>query len=114
VVEELELAGVAELLLDDWVPEEVLDPEVLDPELVVELVLVVLGLLATALAIGFAAITPTSPVNARPVSAAVARRARAAGWRRREPGRPAVGGRRSGERGGGDTLIARALLGRRG
>ena len=106
MVEELELAGVAEVLLDDWVPDEVLDPEVLDPEvldpevldpevldaeLVVELVLVLVGVLATALPIGLAAITPTSPVNATPVSAVVTRRARAAGWRRREPGRPAVG-----------------------
>jgi hypothetical protein len=109
VVEELEVAGVAEALLDDGVPDDVLDPE-----LVVELLLraVVLGLLATALTIGFAAIAPTSPVNATPVSAAVARRVRAAGCRRREPGRPAAGGPRSGERGGGDTLMVRALLGR--
>ena len=73
MVEELELAVVAELLLDDWVPEELLDAEL------VLLVVAVFGLLATALAIGFAAMTPTSPVNARPVSAAAAGRARAAG-----------------------------------
>jgi hypothetical protein len=99
VVEELDVAGVADALLDDWLLDVALDAA-----LVVEL-LVLVWVLATALTIGLAAITPTSPVNATPVSAVVTRRARAAGWRRREPGRPALGGRRLGGRGGGDTLI---------
>lgn len=67
-MEELDGAGVADVLLVDRVPDA--------PELVFE---VVGALLAAALPIGLAAITPTKPVNARPVSAAAARRARAAG-----------------------------------
>jgi hypothetical protein len=97
---ELDVAGVADALLDDWLLEVVLDAE-----LVVELLLVLVGVLATALPIGLAAITPTRPVNATPVSAVVTRRPRTAGWRRREPGRPALGERRLGGRGGGDTFI---------
>jgi hypothetical protein len=100
VVEELDVDGVADALLDGWLLDVALDTE-----LVVELLLVLVWVLATALPIGLAAMTPTSPVNATPVRAVVTRRARAAGWRRREPGRPAAGGRRPGGRGGGDTLI---------
>ena len=75
MVEELDVAGVADALLVDGVPEVLLDAALVD-EVLFELVVV---LLATALPIGLAAITPTRPVNARPVSAAAARRARAAG-----------------------------------
>ncbi len=74
MVDEPDVAGVADALLDDWLLDVALDAE-----LVVGLVLIVVGLLATRLPIGLAAITPTSPVNATPVSAVTTRRARAAG-----------------------------------
>jgi hypothetical protein len=61
VVEELDVDGVADALLDDWVLDVALDAE-----LVVELVLLVLvWVLATALPIGLAAMTPTSPGDRR-------------------------------------------------
>ncbi len=100
MVDELDDAGVADVLVDDDPSLATFDTELLVP-LLPELVLV-----AEAPPTGVAAMTPTRPANVTPVRAVATRRARAAGWRRRGPGRPAEGGGRPGGRGGGGTLDA--------
>jgi hypothetical protein len=72
VVDELDVAGVADAPVDDPSSDEALDTELV-------LVLLVLVPPAITLPIGLAAITPTRPVNATPVRAVATRRARAAG-----------------------------------
>ncbi len=92
VLEELDEDGVADTELVDC-DEEVGLPVELDAVLVLVVVLWLLAL-ADAVLAALDAMTATSPPKAKPDTTTVARRARAAGWRRRGPGRPAAGGRR--------------------
>jgi len=97
-VEEVDDEGVAEALPLDWV----------EPELTLVLV-DELWLVAAPLLVAPVAMTVTRPLNATPDTTAVTHRARAAGWRRRGPGRPAVGGRRRGSSAGWDSLGGRLI-----